>query len=397
MLEPASFGGCYWVAGSGAGRSLVGRWLAARGLARSIVAENWREAQSLLPTSGAIFLELEAPDEAPPYIDQPGRRLCIAAPLAPARPTPFRVVHSAPPESYLRELVAWVAERLPQDGRFDAARALDWLLGEPLERGVLDGPGAALGLCGLADELGPRVFGEPLDQLVRRHAQARFNATLDGDVPHAAFFRKHGYAALVALMRRLLSEEAQAWDAPRAREVWLSLVPEELQREADLEWLKLTLGSGPGALRPAELERAARKLPPGAFRVIRCFEQAGFLEPTSGDRLALGPRFLARTLLTEAVATLSDASPIEWGTALLEGSAQRELEAHVLERARATGGESLAPLLEAAEPSSMAWVCGAGARLRRRRAGAARGQRRHQRRATGFVRGPAGADAGAAR
>jgi hypothetical protein len=90
--------------------------------------------------------------------------------------------------------------------------------------------------------------------------------------------------------------------------------------------------------------------------VIRCFEQAGFLEPTSGDRLALGPRFVARTLLTEAVAAMSEGSPIEWGTALLEGSARREIEAHVIERTRATGGESLAPLLEATEPSSMAWV-----------------------------------------
>jgi hypothetical protein len=356
VLEPASFGGCYWVAPSGSGRSLVGRWLAARGLARFVRAETWREALPLLPARGAVYLELEAPDEVPPPLDLPGLHLCIASPLAPAPSSTFRVVHSAPPESYLRDLVAWVAERLPQDGRFDADRSREWLLAEPLERGVLDGPGAALGLCGLIDELGPRAFGEPLDQLVRRYAQAKFTAALDNETPHAAFFRKHGYGALIALTRRLLSEQTAAWDAPRAREVWLSLVPEELQREADLEWLKLTLGTGPGALRPAELERAARKLPPGAFRVIRCFEQAGFLEPTSGDRLALGPRFVARALLSEAVAALSEGSPVEWGTALLEGSARREIEAHVLERARATGGESLAPLLEASEPSSMAWV-----------------------------------------
>ena len=31
-----------------------------------------------------------------------------------------------------------------------------------------------------------------------------------------------------------------------------------------------------------KLERAARKVPPGAFRVIRCLEQAGLLEATDG-------------------------------------------------------------------------------------------------------------------
>jgi hypothetical protein len=134
------------------------------------------------------------------------------------------------------------------------------------------------------------------------------------------------------------------------------LVPEDLQREADLDWLKMTLGSGPGALRSADLERAARKLPPGAFRVIRSFEQAGFLEATTDDALKLGPRFVARSLLTEALTALAAASPNEWGAALLEGSARREVEEHVLERARASNGASLEPLLETADPDSMSYV-----------------------------------------
>src|SRR3954471_5706972 len=62
VLEPASFGGVYWIAPSGAGRSLVGRWLAARGLARFVRAERWRDAQSQLPAHGAVFVELEAPE-----------------------------------------------------------------------------------------------------------------------------------------------------------------------------------------------------------------------------------------------------------------------------------------------------------------------------------------------
>ncbi|HVY31249.1 MAG TPA: hypothetical protein VHB79_32050 [Polyangiaceae bacterium] len=362
VLEPASFGGVFWIAASGAGRTLVGRWLEARGLARYVHAETWAEARTKLPAHGAVFVELEAPSEMPSDVPA-GLRCCIAAPPAAAAPAteldaswPGRVVRTPPPETYLRDLLTWVSQRLPQDDRFDPARVLAWLQGEPLERGVIDGPGAVLGLCGLADELGMRALAEPLDQLVRRYAQARFTQALDPEAAHTAFFRKNGYGALVALVRRLLTESGPAWDAPRPREQWLSLVPEELQREADLDWLKLTLGTGAGALRTADLERAAKKLPPGAFRVIRSLEQAGLLEATSGDRLKLGPRFVARALLTEAVAALANSSPIEWGTALLEGSASQELEGYVLERARESAGQSLEPLLEVSDPDSLPYV-----------------------------------------
>src|SRR5688572_17351659 len=64
VLEPASFSGVYWVAPSGSGRTLVGRWLEARGLARFVRAETWADAIPKLPAHGAIFVELEAPAPA---------------------------------------------------------------------------------------------------------------------------------------------------------------------------------------------------------------------------------------------------------------------------------------------------------------------------------------------
>jgi hypothetical protein len=356
VLEPSSFDGVYWVAPSGAGRSVAGRWLEARGLARFVRAQTWQEARDKLPAHGAVFVELEAPDALPELTGLPGVRLCIAAPAEPPEGRGFRVVRSPEPESYLSGLVRWVAERVPQDGRFEPERVLAWLREEPLERGIIDGPGAALGLCGLADEVGGRALSEGLEKLVRRYAQARFAASLDPEAAHAAFFRKNGYGTLVALVRRLLAEDPQPWDAPRTREQWLALVPEELQREADVDWLKMTLGTGPGALRSADLERAARKLPPGAFRVVRCLEQAGLLEAAGPETLKLGPRFVARTLLAEAVDALTQASPVEWGTALLEGSARREVEARVLEQVRASGGQSLELLFEASDPDNLFYV-----------------------------------------
>jgi hypothetical protein len=356
VLEPASFGGVYWVASSGSGRTLVGRWLEARGLARFVRAATWAEAVTQLPAHGAVFVELEdpQPDQLPSPL--PGVRLCVASPIEPPVSAGFRVVRTPEPESYLEALVAWVAQRSPQDGRFEPGQVLRWLLGEPLARGVVDGPGAALGLCGIADELGARALSEDLDKLVRRYAQARFQASLDPESTYSAFFKKNGYGTLVALVRRLLAEDELSWDAARPRERWLALVPEELQREADVDWLKMALGTGPSPVRGADLDRAAKRLPPGAFRVIRCFEQAGLLEPSANGDLKLGPRFLARTLLSEAVTALIGASPIDWGTALLEGSARAEVEAEVIERARATSGQSLEPLLETSDPDNLFYV-----------------------------------------
>ncbi len=356
VQEPASFDGVYWVAPSGSGRTLVGRFLEARGLAQFVRAETWSEAKAQLPAHGAVFIELEAPLELPTRAELGALRACVATPAEPNSDSGFRIVRTPEPDAYLPALVKWVAERSPQDGRFDPDAVLAWLRGEPLERGVLDGPGAALGLCGLADELGARALSEGLDKLVRRYAQARFTATLDPESTHSAFFRKNGYGALVALVRRLLAEDPSPWDAPRPREAWLRLVPEEFQREADLDWLKLSLATGPSPVRGADLERAARRLPPGAFRVIRCFEQAGLLEATAGDRLQLGPRFVARTLLSEAIAALVQGSPVEWGAALLEGSARAEVEAEVFETTRASNGASLEPLLEASHPDSLPYV-----------------------------------------
>ena len=83
VLEPAGFGQLYWVAPSGSGRTLVGRYLEARGLARFIQAETWEEARARLPDQGAVFVELEAPEEAPRIETRPGVRWCVASPRLP--------------------------------------------------------------------------------------------------------------------------------------------------------------------------------------------------------------------------------------------------------------------------------------------------------------------------
>ncbi|HEX7670777.1 MAG TPA: hypothetical protein VF395_14380, partial [Polyangiaceae bacterium] len=155
VLRPLEWNGVWWVAPRGFGRTLAGRWLAARSLAALVVAKDWESAHAKLPDSGPVFVELlgmgtEATPSAPP---RPG--VCVAAPF---RPSPefakfWNWIESAPPAVWLEPLVAWLARRFPRDGHFEPRTALDWLR-SATDEGMVDGLGTAIGLAGLIDEHG---------------------------------------------------------------------------------------------------------------------------------------------------------------------------------------------------------------------------------------------------
>src|SRR4051812_44193381 len=116
VLKPGAYSSTFWRAPSGSGRSLVGRFLQARGLAHVIEAATFEEARSLLPERGPVFIELHA-QHALPLPDAPRAGLCVAGDFEPRNPT--WQVHTSPAvATYLDELVDWVAARLPTDGRF---------------------------------------------------------------------------------------------------------------------------------------------------------------------------------------------------------------------------------------------------------------------------------------
>ncbi|MEI9948057.1 MAG: hypothetical protein WDO74_03520 [Pseudomonadota bacterium] len=167
VLKPGAYDSTFWRAPSGSGRSLVGRFLQARGLAHVLEAGTFEEALNRLPERGPVFIELHA-QRALPLPNAPRAGLCIAADFEPGNPT-WQVHPSPAVDTYLDELVDWVAARLPSDGRFDAALTRQWLHGEMRDSGILDGLGAALGLCGLADELGAQTLrGKSPQKLAER-------------------------------------------------------------------------------------------------------------------------------------------------------------------------------------------------------------------------------------
>ncbi len=326
VLQPASWGRLWWATPSGSGRSLVRAWLSARGR---------------LPASRTVarYVELDSPTEPLP---EARLGLCVAAPFLPPADAGFRVVESTPVEQRSSELVAWAADRLPQGGRFDREELARFLRDGPIARGGVESAGAVIGLCGLVDEFGiDEIRRRTPRQLVQWYLRRRANETLDSEGQATQWVKRSAGDALIALLRQLLSDSDEPWWKPRSPSEWTNLLPAELRRDADLDWLKLSLSRTNPSIRPSDVERAARELPPGAFRLLRAFERMGVLARGERDELVLGPHWLIELALGEALDELVRGAPSEWGEALL-----RPLSAPAVARAlwsRVQSGDS-APL-----------------------------------------------------
>ncbi len=349
VLTPGSYRNTFWRAPSGSGRSLVGRFLQARGLAQVLEAATFEEALTRLPEHGPVFIELSA--QRLPLQRPPRSEVCVAGDFEPGDPS-WQVHVSPDPASYLNELVAWVAQRLPADGRFDAKRTLDWLQSEMLSSGVLDGLGAALGLCGLADELGVHTLhGKSVQKLAERFCRERLLATVDPEAAHATWLKRNGYEVLVSLGRRVLADSDAPWDEPRSLEGWLELVPLEHQREADLDWMRLSLSRVDSTIRPTDIEKAARKIPPGAFRIVRALQRAELLRDIGSGaqpdtQLALGPRWFSNALRADATRALVSGAPNDFGEALLRGHAAPTIARELVQRLSDRGSAFIDSVLE---------------------------------------------------
>ena len=354
VLKPGAYASTFWRAPSGSGRSLVGRFLQARGLAHVIEAADVEEALSQLPERGPVFIELHA-QQSRPLPNAPRAELCIAADFDPQNPT--WQVHASPAvSSYLDELVDWVAARLPADGRFDAAVTRKWLRDEMRDSGILDGLGAALGLCGLADEHGAQSLrGKSPQKLAERFCRERLLATVDPEAAHAAWLKRNGYDVLIGLGHRLLADSDGAWDEPRSLESWLELVPLEHQRDADVDWMRLSLARVDTGIRPSDIEKAARKIPPGAFRIVRALQRAELLREVTSQtranaspdaRLSLGPRWFSNALRSDATRALVDGSTNDFGEALLRGHAAPSVARALVQRLSDRGSAFIDGVLE---------------------------------------------------
>lgn len=156
-------GPTWWHAPPGAGRTLVGRWLARR--------HGWSLATSTTDVVERVFLEHDAPDL--PVLRQPGR-LVVASP----HPMPESLGASGWEEvrgepGWERALLTWAQDRLLPGGHFDARLAVTALKAGRLSAST---PGALLEGLAELDALGVEVLSDQapaaraLDAWVRAHA-----------------------------------------------------------------------------------------------------------------------------------------------------------------------------------------------------------------------------------
>lgn len=330
----------WWVAPAASGKGLVGRWLAARGRVRYLEAS---EAEEVDAITGPAFVEFWAKSGAVP---QPREGLIIASPAAPPGGAGYRVIHSPALGDVLPELVAWAGERFPAKTRFEPASALEFLQRRS-QAGLLASLGEVFGLLGLLDELGRRELeSRPPARVAQRFVENRVQRSLDASAPFAAWVRRSIYAALLGMAERALVDSEAPLAAPRAFDEWLTLVPPELERNVDLDWMRLSLTQIDSAIRPADVERAARRLPPGAFRVVTSLLEARLLRRDTRGKLRLEPAWLESELERSAQTSVLSRSPFEWGEALLRPHAARGLCEALLERTLREGGAALENVLE---------------------------------------------------
>jgi hypothetical protein len=148
------------------------------------------------------------------------------------------------------------------------------------------------------------------------------------------------------MARRALTDDERPFACARTVEEWTALVPEEHRSAVDVEWLRVALGRVDSSIRPQDVERAARQLSPGAFRIVQALTGAGLLARTGGDSLRAAPRWIARAAEIEAERQLLSGSAFEWGEALLRPHAAQQVAARLSSSIRAGGGALIADVLE---------------------------------------------------
>jgi hypothetical protein len=347
VLRPGAYGRLVWVAPSGGGRSLVGRFLEARGLAEFVSAP--RFAAASIPRARPLYLELGSPEGFELDALEPGTCVALPEPWEPSGAlSDVRVVHSPKIADVLDELLAWCRARLAANTGFDEKRMARWLSSGVFADGAARSVGDVLGLVGLADALGMEALEtRPLGRIARDFVRRRAAERLDPDGPSTPWARRSAFDALVAIARAFAVDDAPPLVVGTSEE-WSLALPAELKHGPDLDWLRAALpGADPQLLR-SDVERAVTKLPPGAFRLLRTFETLGLMERSPDGLLALRPHWLVRAAESEALSSIVDGAPAGWGEALLSPRTAPAVATRLVARARS----SALRLDELAEPDA---------------------------------------------
>lgn len=349
IASPPSWGASWWLAPSGSGRTLAGRWLEARGLAHVAYVTSTADL-SRVPERGPLFLEVDAtaspeqvqlgePELALLRVHQ--RPICIAAPFA-AVSQDFEQITAPSPEAFLPDLIDWVAERLDGSGHFQPARAETWMRKVSLPARAARTLGDVLGLLGMLDEVHPRsLLAKSLDEVGEHFVRRRLREAAE-EQGNGLSLTETAYNTLKECSARVLVNGKNELLSPHPVDEWTALFSNpEAQEAPDPEWFTQALKGSLGAqLSRRDLRRAAKQLPPGAFALTRQLEAAGLLvRPSTGKKeddglRSLHPRWLVSLLTARATQEVLRLAPSQWGQVLLAARRADDMILALKERSR---------------------------------------------------------------
>ncbi|HTM46637.1 MAG TPA: hypothetical protein VL137_16895 [Polyangiaceae bacterium] len=355
--RPASWKHLWWHAPAGSGRSLLGRWLQARGLARFEIVQDGSTAQRLLQDAGEpLFIEITGTVEADLALQPlPELSCCIASDALPTGDH-WEIQRSPTASEYLPELSRWLGQRLPLDGNFDPQRAVQWLQ-QAAPPAWLDRFAVSLGLLGLIDEFGvEKLTGKSLENVAFAYVTEKLRAALEQGNREAQWLQNNGFEALVGLTQRALLETGVPWGTARSEAEWVALVPPEFQQSVDAQWVKGVLSKSVSSAAAKEVERALGKLQPGAFRIVHALQSAAILRAENNGALSLAPHWLAQVLQESAWAKIAAGSVLEWGEALLQPPTAARMIATLTERFANEDWDAIEEVIELDAVSNPAYV-----------------------------------------
>ncbi|MCK6527590.1 hypothetical protein L6R50_08510 [Myxococcota bacterium] len=344
------FGATWWIAPTGAGVTLLGRWLAARRSARVVVAPDARAAREAIRLGEWVYVDLESDEgiDALRFESLPEDAwITVAAPFAPPGRSPqgrtgsFRlragrdrdedaadgddgagwsVVETPPLRSWIAAFLKWVERRLPRDGGFSRRRAEEVATNPYLG---LRTPGDVLALCGVLDEVPWEAFEETPEKALRMTLKATF-ARVPQEALHGEWMRREGPSLARTMLRRLLTSPDVPTDAARSfvdegltPDEWSGLVPTEAAPGEDREEVDRFLARAEERSGHVPVEGLRAALRPDGREVVRLMVAGRWLGRCSGGRYRIRHGWLAAWLLRDELARCGEWRAEEIGEAFL--------------------------------------------------------------------------------
>jgi hypothetical protein len=366
---PRSWDKVLWKAPSGSGKTLAGKWLAARGLAEVVTITGDGELSSLPPGSSPLYVDCLVAVTEPILANLALRRsVCVATDRvadwaraqSPCGETTLAGWSLCEQPSILETLettVDWTSLLLPASSGVRPAEVALLLRRMAEDWGVIETLADVIGVLGIVDELGvSRIAQTDQKSLIALLLKRRLTEHLDRRDPKASGLRRLLPEVLVEMAKLTLSEAGRSLLEPRSFEEWMQAIPLEHRRSTDLDWLRVQLGAPEVSLHARDLERAERRLPPGAHRILSALREAELLVPVGGELHALRPHFLVRLVDRLGRQALVHGSPTEWGEALLSPIHRPVLMLALAERTKRDPAGVVEDVLELLDEQSPALV-----------------------------------------